>query len=102
MNEFKFYGTALEKPVLMESESGNKYCNILLSVERYYKSQDGNDNDNFKITCFKTIAEEVSQKLNKGSKIIIKGRVQENKFYSKDNNEPSYKIELVAERIEYI
>ena len=25
MNEFKFFGTALETPVLMESENGNKY-----------------------------------------------------------------------------
>ncbi|MBQ3419677.1 MAG: single-stranded DNA-binding protein [Erysipelotrichaceae bacterium] len=101
MNEFKFYGTALEKPTLLESESGNKYCNLLLSVEKNYKTAEGKDTDNFKITCFKTIAEDVCEKMKKGSRVIVKGRLQENK-YLKDNGEPSYKTELVGERIEYI
>lgn len=101
MNEFKFYGTALETPILMESESGNKYCNILMGVEKSFKSQDGNDYDHFKITCFKSMAEDVCEKLKKGGKFIIKGRLQENRF-NKENGEAVYKAELVGERVEYI
>ncbi|MBR0461506.1 MAG: single-stranded DNA-binding protein [Erysipelotrichaceae bacterium] len=101
MNEFKFFGTALETPVLMESENGNKYCNVFLSVEKNYKTPEGDSNDNFKITCFRSTAEDVCEKLTKGGKVIIKGRIQENRF-NKDSGEPSYRPELVGERIEYI
>ena len=101
MNEFKFFGTAMETPVLMESENGNKYCNVFLSVEKNFKTQDGDDSDRFKITCFRSTAEDICEKLTKGGRVIIKGRIQENKFV-KENGEPSYRPELVGERVEYI
>lgn len=100
MNEFKFYGTALETPTLVESESGNKYCNIYISVDKNFKGQEAS-NDNFKITCFRSVAEDVCDNLKKGDKFIVKGRLQENKF-NKENGEPTYRAELVGERVEYI
>ncbi|MBR3227059.1 MAG: single-stranded DNA-binding protein [Erysipelotrichaceae bacterium] len=101
MNEFKFFGTALETPVLLESENGNKYCNVFLGVEKNFKTQDGEDIDRFRITCFRSTAEDVCEKLTKGDKVIIKGRIQENRF-SKEKGEPTYRAELVGERFEFI
>lgn len=101
MNEFKFFGRANEKPTLMESEKGFKYCNVLIGVERPYKSQHGEEIiDTFKITCFRTLAEDVCEKLKKGKGLIISGRLQQNNFNKKDN-EIWYNTELVGERIDY-
>lgn len=101
MNEFIFFGKAAEKPKLMESEKGNKYCYVLLDVERNYKNPDGEKLvDNFKITCFRSLAEDVCEKLKKGTKLLITGRLQENN-YNKDDNTILYKTELVGERVTY-
>lgn len=101
MNEFKFYGKAIEKPELKESEKGYKYCNLIIGVNRPYKNQDGDQLvDNFKITLFRTLAEDVCEKLKKGKGIIVSGRLQENNF-NKDDNEIWYKTELVGERVTY-
>lgn len=101
MNEFKLFGKALEKPELIVSEKGNKYCNVYMGVEKPYKNQEGEtDVDSFKITCFKTLAEDLCEKLKKGKKIIIKGRIQQNNF-DKDKEEKFYRPELVGERVWY-
>ena len=101
MNEFKFYGSALETPEMIESDKGNKYCYIKINVSREYKNQDGSiSNDDFKVACFKTLAEEATKNIKKGQNIIIKGRLQENNF-QKENGEIIYRPELVGERIYY-
>ena len=102
MNEFKFYGKALETPDLIESDRGNKYCHLLVNVDREYKNSDGKvDNDDFKVTCFKSLAEEVSKNVKKGQKVIVKGRLQQNNF-DKENGDIVYRAELVGEKIFYV
>ncbi len=101
MNEFKLFGKALQKPQLLESDKGYKYCYIFIEVDRGYKNGDGEAClDDFKITCFKNLAEEVCQKIEKGRSFIIKGRLQQNNF-DKDNGEKIYRPELIGEKIYY-
>ncbi len=101
MNEFKFYGKALDDPKLIESDKGYKYCNLIINVEKDFRSGDGKSySDDFKITCFKALAEEVCEKIKKGKGFIIKGRLQQNN-YEKDSGEIIYRPELVGERIYY-
>ena len=67
MNEFRFCGRALETPELLESEKGSKYAHLFLRVEREYKNSDGTvDTDDFRITCFKSLAEEIEKNVKKG------------------------------------
>ena len=83
MNEFRFCGRALETPELLESEKGSKYAHLFLRVEREYKNSDGTvDTDDFRITCFKSLAEE-------------------NNFV-KDNGDTIYRAELVGDKIFYV
>ncbi len=100
MNEFKFYGRALEKPELIETEKGYKYCNLLISVERAYKPVDSPSYDEFKITLFKNVASEACERIKKGNSLIVKGRLQQNNF-DKDSGEIVYRPELVGEKIYY-
>ncbi len=100
MNEFKFYGRALEKPELIETEKGYKYCNLLISVERAYKNGDNPSCDEFKVTLFKNVASEACERIKKGNNVIVKGRLQQNNF-DKDSGEIVYRPELVGEKIYY-
>lgn len=102
MNEFRFCGRALETPELLESEKGSKYAHLFLRVEREYKNSDGTvDTDDFRITCFKSLAEEIEKNVKKGQALIMKGRLQENNFV-KDNGDTIYRAELVGDKIFYV
>lgn len=102
MNEFRFCGRALETPELLESEKGSKYARLFLRVEREYKNSDGTvDTDDFRITCFKSLAEEIEKNVKKGQTLIMKGRLQENNFV-KDNGDTIYRAELVGDKIFYV
>lgn len=102
MNEFKFFGRAIEKPQLQESEKGLKYCNLLIGVDKPYKNQDGVvEVENFKITCFKSLAEDLCEKIKKGKGIIISGRLQENNFTKSNPDNNNYRADLVGERVTY-
>lgn len=102
MNEFRFYGRALETPELLESEKGSKYAHLFLRVEREYKNSDGTvDTDDFRITCFKSLAEEIEKNVKKGQTLIMKGRLQENNFI-KDNGDTIFRAELVGDKVFYV
>jgi len=102
MNEFVIYGKALEAPKAMESEKGNSYTSLLIEVDRNYSSGDnGPTSDVFKLVSFKAVAKELCERVKKGTKLIVKGRIQANN-YKKENGEPGYRAELVGERYEYI
>ena len=102
MNEFRFCGRALETPELLESEKGSKYAHLFLRVEREYKNSDGTvDTDDFRITCFKSLAEEIEKNVKKGQTLIMKGRLQGNNFV-KDNGDTIYRAELVGDKIFYV
>lgn len=101
MNNFTFFGKVQEKPQLLESDKGCKYCNIIIGVNRNYKKQDGVELiDDFKITLFQSLAEDVCEKVKKGKGIIISGRLQQNN-YNKNENEVYYRPELVGEKVTY-
>lgn len=93
MNEFKLYGKVLETPVLIEDIDGDKSCSILLEVNR-----GNNIVSNFKIYCYKMIAEDVCNNLKKGNKCVIKGHLN---GYVKEYDEVDMAT-LIAERVEYI
>lgn len=102
MNEFRFCGRTLETPELLESEKGNKYAHLFLRVEREYKNSDGTvDTDDFRITCFKSLAEEIEKNVKKGQTLIMKGRLQENNFV-KDNGDTIFRAELVGDKVFYV
>ena len=95
MNEFKLYGTALEMPILIETKNGTTYCNVYMAVDRASGGQ-----DKFKITFFKSIAEDICENMKKGDKFIVKGCLVEDKFDISDNDNST--IELIGKRVEYI
>ena len=102
MNEYRFIGIVQETPTIVESEKGNKYCNIFLDVKKPFTNAEGkNEKDSFKITCFRQTAEETCKTIKKGDQIIVRGRIQQNNYF-KDDNKLVYLPELIGERIEII
>jgi len=80
--------------------SDKVYANMSLAVKRDYKNLNGDyDTDWFDVVCFGGLANLCKQYLQKGSKILVQGRLQ-NDNYVKDGV-TIYKNKIVAEKIEF-
>ena len=98
MNEFTLIETLLNVGPLEETSSGIKVVNFFVKTERPFKSNQSYDE--FKITAFKELAEEIASKKVIGSDVLIRGRLQANN-YSKDDK-VYYSPELLAEKVMYV
>ena len=98
MNEFTLIATLLSVGPLEETSSGIKVINFYVKAEKPYKSTQAYDE--FKVTAFKELAEEISSKKIIGSDVLIRGRLQANNYNSGDKL--YYCPELLADKVMYV
>jgi len=71
-----------------------------IAVDRRFK-KDGDENaDFFRCVCFGKLAEFTEKYLNRGTKIVLSGRVENDNYVNK-NGEKVYGIKIIAESIEF-
>lgn len=71
-----------------------------IAVDRRFK-KDGDENaDFFRCICFGKLAEFTEKYLNKGTKIVLSGRVENDNYVNK-NGEKVYGTKIIAESIEF-
>ena len=97
MNEFNVLGVLDSIGPLEETSSGIKVVNFVITANRPFKSSQSVDE--FKVTAFKELAEDISSAGIVGTSVLVKGRLQSNN-YRKDDK-VYYSPELLAEKILY-
>ncbi len=101
MIEFLCFGNVVEKPELKETQTGLKYCNIVLKVNRPYANADGIiEADDYSVTCWKQLAEDMVSELDQNKAVLVKGRIQANN-YKKDDG-CSFRTDLIASSINIV
>ena len=98
MNEFTIMGRLDSVMPLEVTSTGIKVINFIVSVERPFKSNQAFDD--FKVTAFKELAEDIASKIAVGSPVLVKGRIQSNNY--RKNDKFYYSPELLAEKVLYI
>ena len=98
MNEFTVLGVLKSIGPLEETSSGIKVVNFVISAERSFRSNQSADE--FKVTAFKELAEDIASAGIIGSSVLIRGRLQSNN-YRKDDK-VYYSPELLAEKVLYV
>ena len=98
MNDFTIVGRLDSVTPLDETSTGIKVINFIVSVERPYKSSQAFDD--FRITAFKELAEDIASTKAVGSTVLVRGRLQSNN-YRKDDK-VYYSPELLADKVLYI
>jgi single-strand DNA-binding protein len=105
MNKFIFVGR-LAAPVETRYSAGeNATCisNFNLAVDKRFKRRDDSDAstaDFFRITSLGKLGEFAEKYLQKGTKIIVEGRVENNNYTNKDGQKV-YGFQFIAENIEF-
>ena len=101
MNKVILIGRLTAKPELRYTNSNIAFTNFSLAVDRQPKEDGTKEADFIEIRVWRKQAENVCQYLDKGSLVAIEGRIQTEKFTTKDG-ENRYKTLVLAERVMFL
>ncbi len=104
LNKVFLIGNLTRPPELRYTPSGTAVADVRLAVNRNYTTQSGEKRED---TCFLTVvvwgkqAESCGEYLDKGSPILVEGRLQTREWEGKDGQKRTV-IEVVAERVQFM
>jgi single-strand DNA-binding protein len=104
LNKVFLIGNLTKPPELRYTPSGTGVADMRLAVSRSYTTQSGEKRDE---ACFLTVvvwgkqAEACSQYLDKGSPIMVEGRLQTRDWETKEGQKRSV-VEVVGERVQFL
>lgn len=101
MNKAILIGRLTAKPELKYTNSNISVTSFNLAVDRQPKEDGTKEADFIEIRVWRKQAENVCQYLDKGSLVAIEGRIQTEKFTTKDG-ENRYKTLVLAERVMFL
>ena len=104
LNKVFLIGNLVRAPELRYTPSGTAVADLRLAVNRNYTTQGGERREE---TCFLTVvvwgkqAETCGEYLDKGSPILIEGRLQTRDWETKEGQKRNV-VEVVAERVQFM
>jgi single-strand DNA-binding protein len=104
LNKVLLIGNLTRAPELRYTPSGTAVSDLRLAVNRSYTTQGG---DRREETCFLTVvvwgkqAETAAQYLDKGSPVLVEGRLQTRDWETRDGQKRNV-VEVVAERLQFL
>ena len=101
INKFFATGNLVRAPEYSKSNNGVSVCKFSIAVSRKFKQEGETDVDYFNIITFRGQADNCSKYLNKGSKVLVIGSVQ-NRSYTANDGTKRYVTEVIAEEVEFL
>jgi single-strand DNA-binding protein len=104
LNKVFLIGNLVRPPEVRYTPSGTAVADMRLAVNRVYSTQAGEKREE---TCFLTVvvwgkqAESCGEYLDKGSPILVDGRLQTRDWETKDGQKRNV-VEVVAERVQFM
>jgi single-strand DNA-binding protein len=104
LNKVFLIGNLTRPPELRYTPSGTAVTDLRIAVNRNYTTQGGDKREE---TCFLTVvvwgkqAESSAEYLDKGSPVMVEGRLQTRDWETKDGQKRSV-VEVVAERVQFM
>ena len=95
-------GNITRDPELRFTPSGQATASFGLAVNRRWQNRQTQDWEEatsfFDVVCWRDLADNVSESLGKGSRVIVTGRLEQRSWEDQDGNKRS-KVEVVADEI---
>lgn len=102
LNKAILQGRLVADPELRHTQSGTAVAYIRVASNRNYKSKDPNapDADFINVVAWRSTAEFISKYFNKGSMILVEGRIQ-TRDYTDNEGRKHYVTEIVADSVNF-
>ena len=101
-NTVTLVGNATRDPELRYTPSGQTVATFGLAVNRRWQNRQTQEREEqtsfFDIKCWAQMAENVSESVQRGTRVIVTGRLEQ-RSWENDNGEKRSKIEVVADEI---
>ena len=99
-------------PEVRTTQGGTKITNFSLATSRPKRDQDGKtmkdgegrrveDTEWHRITCFNGVGKTVEQYVDKGMKVMVRGRIHYTRWTDTENVE-RYGVEIIAEEVTFL
>lgn len=92
-------------PEMRYTPTGVPVTSFTVAVNRRWTSQDGQLQDKttwFRVTAWRKLAENASQYLTKGSKVLVVGTVEDPQAYIDREGQPRASLEVTAQDIRFL
>jgi single-strand DNA-binding protein len=101
-NSVTLVGNITRDPELRFTPSGQPTATFGLAVNRRWQNKQNNEWEEatsfFDVVCWREMAENASESLQKGSRVIVTGRLEQRSWETQDGDKRS-KVEVVADEI---
>src|SRR5918998_5604320 len=101
-NVVTLVGNITDDPELRFTPSGAAVANFTVAVNRRYKNNEGQWEDKldgfFRCNVWADQAENAAESLQKGTRVLVTGRLQQRSWEDNDGNKKS-KVEIVADEV---
>jgi single-strand DNA-binding protein len=101
-NMVELIGNITRDPELRFTPSGAAVANFGLAVNRRWRNQQTNEWEEqvsfFDVVCWRELAENVTESLTKGSRVMVSGRLDQRSWETQDGDKRS-KVEVVADEV---
>lgn len=98
INKVEIMGNVTKDPEVRYTQSGTAVCTISVATNRSYKQNDEwvDESQFHEVVLWGKLAEHAGARLQKGTRVLITGRLQTRKWEDKEGN-TRYKTEIVAD-----
>lgn len=100
MNICFMMGRPTKDPEIRYAQDGKPIARFTLAVDRQFKRDGQPDADFHTCVCFGRTAEFVSQYIQKGTKILVNGPLQDNNYQDR-NGQTVYAKQIICNSIEF-
>lgn len=104
-NKVILMGNLTRDPELKTLQGGNSVCNLGLAVNRTWRDQQGNKQEEvtfIDVVVWGKTAENCNQYLSKGRPVFIEGRLQMDQWEDRETGQRRSKLKVVAERVQFM
>lgn len=103
LNQLVMVGRLTKKAELKKDENGKSYTNITLAIPRSYKNEEGiYDTDFINVSLFNGVAENVSEWVNKGDLLGIKGRLETRPKTNDEDFQNGREMVVIADKVTFL
>lgn len=105
INKVELMGNLGGDPEVKTSNGGSARCVFNLATSHQIKDKDSGEfsdkTDWHRVVCFGRLAENVEKRCQKGSQVLIQGRLQ-TRFWDDENGKRNYVTEVVAQDMTFM
>jgi single-strand DNA-binding protein len=103
INQAFIMGNLTRDPDLRYAPSGTAFCSFTVAINSKYKGRDGqyvDEVDYIDVTAFGRQGEACGERLKKGSRVVVQGKLKQERWDGEDGKKHS-KVKIIASLVQF-